>query len=334
MNVVAPSLTGRSVLVTGATGFLGSAFVRRAVRDGARVVVLSRQTSDPWRLREVHGEYARVDAPLETLASLRLAECEGATMVHFAAAGVQQTVDDFTDLVTTNVLGTSNALQFALQHVVARFVMMGTSGEYGAGVHLREDAPLRPTSEYGAARAGATMLAKAFASRRGLDVTTVRPFAVFGPYEAPYRLLPYAITQALRGHSIRISSGHQTRDYVHVDDVVEGIVRACLVPEASASTFNLCTGIETSVLDAVATVRRLSNANVPIETGVVTPLAGDMLRTTGDPARARELLLWTPMASLAARLEQTINWFETSGLSLPQYADAHAHASAAAPMRR
>ena len=212
-------------------------------------------------------------------------------------------------------------MQWAARHDVARFVLIGTSGEYGPGVGHREDGPIRPNSEYGATRAAATIVARAFAARHGLDVVVVRPFAVFGPFEPAYRLVPQVIHGALRGVPIRISTGDQTRDYVYLDDVIDGIACACTVAGATNGTFNLCTGVETSVRDAALLAASLVSAEAAgrIETGAVAPIPGEMGRTSGDPSRARHRLGWQPRHDLASGLTRTVAWFRDVGSRMPAY---------------
>jgi nucleoside-diphosphate-sugar epimerase len=313
-------LEGAPLLVTGATGFLGSAFVRHAVQQGGDVTVIAREAADPWRLAPVSGEYATILASLAELADAPPAPAQA--LVHFAAAGVNQSFDDVNELVETNVVGTLHALEFARRSEVSRFVLIGSSGEYGTGEGMDEDHALRPTSEYGATRASATLLARAYAHRRGLDVVVVRPFAVYGPYEAPYRLLPYAILQGLRGRPIRISSGIQTRDYIHVDDVAAGVGRAALLDSAADGVFNLCSGINTSVFDAATLTARLTGGRSRVESGAIPTIPGEMWRTSGTSRRARETLGWAPRWGLTEGLTQTIDWFRDGGAQLAPYRDA------------
>jgi nucleoside-diphosphate-sugar epimerase len=322
MSRASELLRGRHVIVTGATGFVGSAFVRFAIASGAKVTVISRARADHWRLATVAGRYTTVECAVDNLASASVPGSTDATFVHCAAAGVNQTSRDVAELAATNVAGTVNALLCAERHGCMRFVLLGSSGEYGPGVALTEDAPLRPTSEYGASRASASMLARAFGARRGLDVVIVRPFAVFGPYEAQYRLIPHVIVRALRDEPINISSGEQTRDYIHVDDVCDGIARASVLPAACGGTFNLCTGVETSVRDVAAQIARLTNSTSLVHAGAVPSIPGEMWRTSGDPQRARAVLQWQPTQDLTRHLVDTISWFRTTGLSLPAYAAA------------
>lgn len=313
------ALSDREVFVTGGTGFIGSAFVRAAVRASARVTVLSRKSADHWRLAEVAGRYSVVETSLDTLPELHLDSAPGAIMVHCAAAGVNQATNDIDGMVATNVAGTVCALQFALRQAVSRFVLLGSSGEYGPGVQLPESAPVQPTSEYGATRASATLIARAFGQRRGLDVVIVRPFAVYGPFEASYRLIPHVILGALRGETIRLSSGQQTRDYVHVQDVAAGIACASTCEAARGGLFNLCTGVETTVLDVAELALSRVGGEGRIEVGAIPTIPGEMWRTTGDPSHASQVLRWEPRTTLTDGLTQTVAWFRDGGHQYPAY---------------
>jgi nucleoside-diphosphate-sugar epimerase len=307
------------LIVTGGTGFLGSAFVRRAIQDGARVTLLCRESADHWRLTDVAARYTTIRAPLDGLSVLSLPREHGRTMVHFAAAGVNQRFDDLEELIAVNVGGTAGALQFAVANGVRRFVLLGSSGEYGTGQNLTEDAPLNPTSPYGATRAAATLLTRAIGAGRGLDVVVVRPFAVYGPYEAAYRLIPYCIARGLSGENIKISSGDQTRDYVHVEDVADGIARACTAETAAGGVFNLCSGIETAVRDVAVLIAQLCGGRSAVQAGARPPIPGEMWRTSGNASRAHELLGWNPRRTLQSGLVETIGWFRDVGSSLSAY---------------
>lgn len=219
-------LNSYTFIVTGATGFLGSAFVRALLECQTNVIVISRKSSDHWRLNEYKGRYTVFTTELCNICDLQLDNPERSILVHFSASGVNQRDDNVEGMVQTNIVGTYHVLNFAEVKKLKRTILIGTSGEYGPGCRLTETAPLQPTSDYGASRASATLLTKSYCERRGIDYTILRPFAVYGPYEAPYRLIPYAIIQALKGQTIKISSGQQTRDYVYIDDVTKGISRA------------------------------------------------------------------------------------------------------------
>ena len=304
-------LTGARVFVTGASGFLGSNFVRRALSAGAKVTVLMRPGADPWRLDGVSDRVEIVEGDLTSLASKDItARLGGVDVVyHFAAAGLDQTVADDLAMIQANVTGTCLALDFARRAGAGRFIHMGTSGEYGPCERADEEDLPRPTGIYGATKASATILARAFSQRYGLAVVVLRPFAVYGPYESGFRLVPHCILRSLQGVPIEVSSGEQTRDYIHVDDVVRAAELVGSHPQAPGHTFNLCWGADTPIKDVVTRVVALTGSQSPIHFGAKPHIPGEMWKTSGNPSKADALLAWVPLVRLDDGLRATIAWF-------------------------
>ena len=213
-----------AVLVTGAAGFIGANLVRHLLERRQSVVALLRQESDPWRLpvsrasrplRIVHSSLSESVCD-QTVASIGSVSC----LYHLAAAAVNQASNDVPAMITGNVTATFVALELARRLGAKRFVYVGSSGEYGPCDLAREDSVPAPNSEYGATKLAGWALAHAFGRRTGLPVVAVRPFSVFGPFEAAYRLVPYCMLRALDGNAINVTDGLQTRDYIFIDDVV------------------------------------------------------------------------------------------------------------------
>lgn len=304
-------IRGARLLITGATGFLGSAVVRHAVEAGAEVTALIRRGSASWRLEPVRGRYHTVAAAADDYRSLALdGDHRPDALVHCAASGVNQKFDDVGDMVAVNVGGTLAALQLATRVGARRFVLLGTSGEYGPGTGLSEGAPLRPTSEYGATRAAATLLALTYGARRGLPVTVLRPFSIFGPYEAAYRLVPHCVLRALAGEPLDISAGSQTRDFVFLADVVRAVVAAA-AQGPDRTIVNVCTGVSTSVGSVAGLVAEIAGGTAPVQAGAVDHIPGEMWMTSGDPSTAAAVLQWAPRYGVREGLEETIDWFRS-----------------------
>jgi nucleoside-diphosphate-sugar epimerase len=301
------TLDAARVLVTGAAGFIGANLVHQLLDQRADVIALVRPNTNLWRLRGVQ--------PIRTIvrdiqAIDDLAELQPIDFIfHLATAAVDQRVHDVDAMIQTNVGGTFRILRAAERLRVHRVIHVGSSGEYGPAKCATEDRVLAPNSEYGASKAAATLLARAFAQRTGLPVITLRPFSVFGPLEAPYRLVPSGILRALDGESLQITGGTQTRDYVFVDDVVTALISAAVVPGLRTEIFNICTGISTSVRDMATRVAAVAGGPPPI-VGAKRQLATEMWETSGNPEHARQLLGWSPQLSLDAGIERTVDWFK------------------------
>jgi nucleoside-diphosphate-sugar epimerase len=299
----------RRVLVTGGAGFVGSHLVRRLVESGEDVVVYVRQSGALTRIDDLLEwvDVVRGDDPLPS----------ASTIYHLAASGLRPG-DEPADVAASNLLLTQRLLEHAGATRAERFVQCGSCFEYGPGERFREDAPLRPISPYAASKAAASLLALGYGSATGLPVVLVRPFTVYGPYEAGYRLVPSAINAALDGGPIELTSGRQRRDFVYVDDVVEGILRAGAA-DVAGDTFNLCTGTSTSVLGLANTVSEACGG-VDVKAGVLPDRRVEFSAISGDPDHARNVLGWSAKTPLRLGIERTVTWFRAHRNRFPDYA--------------
>src|SRR5205814_2255445 len=110
-------------------------------------------------------------------------------------------------------------------------------------------------------KAGGWLLAQAFSRRYGMPVVGLRPFTVYGPLEAPRRLVSHVIGAVLRDEPVELTAGRQRRDFVYVRDVVDGLLRAAIAPAVNRETFNLCTGVAVSVSELVNVVLKLMGSD-------------------------------------------------------------------------
>ncbi|WP_086844804.1 dTDP-glucose 4,6-dehydratase [Amycolatopsis kentuckyensis] len=225
------------VLVTGGAGFIGSHYVRQvltgaypALRD-AEVVVLDKLTyagneanlapvaADP-RLRFVRGDICDTALVAEVMAGVDL-------VVHFAAEShVDRSILGAADFVLTNVLGTQNLLQAALEAGVGKFVHVSTDEVYGSIEHgsWTEDHLLEPNSPYSASKASSDLVARSFFRTHGLPVCITRCSNNYGPYQFPEKVIPLFVTSLLDGRKVPLyGDGLNVRDWLHVDDHCHGI---------------------------------------------------------------------------------------------------------------
>lgn len=292
--------------MTGAAGFLGSHVVRRLLAEEVEVVACVRPTSDLWRLRDVVADLTLVARDLRE-SSRPPGRLDG--VLHLAAAGVRP-VDAARAVVEANVLGTLGALELARDAGARRFLYCGSCFEYGPGDGHAESQLPAPVSEYGAAKSAGWLLARAFGVAHGLEVVTVRPFTVYGPFEAAHRLVPSACLGVVRGEPIRLTGGRQTRDFLYVDDAVDGVLAAFRTDAAAGLTLNLCTGVGTAVRDVAERVVAIGGAPVEVRVGELPERAVEFATLSGDPSAAAAALGWRARTSLDTGLAHTLRWFE------------------------
>lgn len=302
----------RRALVTGGAGFIGRALAARLLREGAEVTVLDDLSS---------GDASRLDRGARLMEGSvtdpgRVAEAmAGADAVfHLAAiASVARCNEDLAASHRVNLGGFVNVLEAAAaREQRPALVYASSAAVYGDNPEtpLREDARLRPLSPYGADKLGCELHASAAATVLGLRSTGLRFFNVYGPGQdpgSPYSGVISLFHRAARlGEGVTIfGDGGQTRDFVFVDDVVEALLSAAAREKGEAAEIlNVCTGRETTVLDLAARLARLTGKTMPVAHAPAR--AGDIRRSSGDPARLEATLGRRPGTDLSAGLAQLV----------------------------
>lgn len=320
-----PSFAGRRVLVTGAAGLVGSNLTRRLVADGAEVTVLLRDFEGgsllaplvtEGRVRAVRGtltDYADVErAVVETEAEFCF-HLGAQTLVPVASRLPLATFE-------ANVMGTVHVLEAVRRHtsIGTRVLVASSDKAYGfAGEHAyREDLPLLGTQPYDASKAAAEVAVRSYQQVYGVPVVTLRCANTYGPGDLNWsRLVPGALRAALRGDVLDIrSDGTPRRDYIHVDDVVAAylLVAARFDEQGLAGeTFNVGTGIATTVLDLVSAIDRISRAAGAggLRTRVLGTARHEIPSQVLDASKLQSRLGWSVSITLMDGLQRALPWY-------------------------
>jgi nucleoside-diphosphate-sugar epimerase len=302
------SAAGGSVLVTGAAGFIGRHVVDALLRSGARVRALSGPPGHG--LGPLPGEVAEVEADLAAPGAAEAAVADARTVVH--AAGPASVAASFADpaaFARVHVEGTARLLDACRRAGVRRVVLISSAEVYGRPRRnpVSESHPLRARSPYGAAKAGAEQMARAFADAYGLRIVILRPFSVYGPGQSAASLIGTVLRQAAEGDAVRLHDLRPVRDYCFVGDVADAVLAASAANLPRLSVFNVGTGRGTSVARLAAMVLRAAGRDLPVEQdGTDRPGRAQILRLVADPARARDRLGWSAGTSLEDGLAATV----------------------------
>jgi len=304
------NLSGRRVLVTGATGFLGSHLVRRLVQEGAIVSALGRGRGPMDRLADVRGEIERYQIDLEDAQALEsLARRVRPEYVFHLAGRVDpsRSAEITEACLRENVLATANLL-WALQDIpIQAFVFTSTTEVYGHNpVPFHEDQVVDPPSPYAVSKVAAEHLCRFFATAYSCPVVILRLSTVYGPQQNDERLIPSTILAILRGTPLSVTDGEHRRNFLYVDDAIEGIVKAATRPTARGETINLGGESVVSLREVIDTIRRLMGTTWEPVYGVRERRINEPLVMRTNREKAKRLLGWEPTIGLEEGLRVTI----------------------------
>lgn len=297
-----------SVLVTGGAGFVGANLVPVLLAAGARVRVLDDcSAGDPARLAD---EVDLVRGDVRDAAAVRGAMTGIDAVVHLAAAGsVIQSIEDPATNFDINARGTLNVLAGAHAAGVGRFVFASTGGALigNAPPPVDETSVPRPISPYGASKLAGEGYCHAFLGAYGLPTVALRFANVYGPHSERKRgAVTTFIHHALAGEPITIhGDGSATRDFLHSDDLVAGIVAA--LTARVTGVLHLASERETSIDELARLVLAAAGADVPVEHRPAR--RGEVERNFALAARAASELGWRARVGLEEGMAATVGWF-------------------------
>lgn len=206
------------ILVTGAKGFLGSHIVRLGRGMGLDVVAAHRGAEEEGSVY--------LDVCSTGSVTSALGKATPSIIIHCAAYGLNYAHQDLWQALSVNVEGSLRLHETAKRFGIRRFVHVGTSYEYGSyDVPIKEDFALNPTGLYGATKAAASVLMRERARAVDLELVIVRPFSIWGPGDAPCHLIPQVVAACAKRIPLDLSPCEVVRDYIHVEDVADRILR-------------------------------------------------------------------------------------------------------------
>jgi UDP-glucose 4-epimerase len=303
----------RRALVTGGAGFVGSALVRLLAERGFDVRVYDNLSTGSAGLLEGTGAEL-VQADVRDLDALERA-AQGCDVVFHLAAGtgvVPSIEDPFGDF-DLNGRGTLAALWAARQAGAGRFVFSSSNAPLGAGAYpASEEKPVAPLSPYGASKATGEAYCSAFHGAYGLDAVAVRFSNAYGPRSAhKSNVIPLFIRRLLAGQELVVyGDGTQTRDFVFVTDLADGLVRAAEADGVGGEVFQLASGVETSVNELVSLLAEVAGRKPLVRQE--PPRSGEILRNYSLIDKAKERLGYAPAVPLEEGLVRTYEWFTSS----------------------
>lgn len=296
-------LCGREVLVTGASGFIGSHLCERLGQLGAKIHGISRiaRAGSPENVRWWQGDLGDFEfvRPL-------FKEIQPDTVFHlashvFGAPNLNHVLPTF----RANLQSTVNLLTAGAEAGCRRMVLTGSLAE-----PVHEQGETFPSSPYAAAKWASSAYGRMFHALYGLPVVMARVFMVYGPAQRDItKLIPYVTMSLLRGQTPKISSGSRMVDWIYIDDVIEGLLSLAIAPGIEGSTLDIGSGELVSIREIVARLEKI------IQEGP-RAVFGALVDRPLEPVRIANItdtfsrLRWRPSYSLEAGLRRTVDWYK------------------------
>ncbi|CAI8952586.1 NAD-dependent 4,6-dehydratase LegB [Methylocaldum szegediense] len=312
-------MTEQTVLVTGGDGFIGSHLVEQLVSRGYRVRALAQYNSfNSWGWLEDISCLSAVDVVTGDIRDPHFCRqlLRGVDSVFHLAALIAipysyRAPDSYID---TNVKGTLNICQAALEAGVKRVIHTSTSEVYGTAqyVPIDEKHPLQPQSPYSASKIAADQIALSFYHAFGLPVTVARPFNTYGPRQSARAVIPTIISQIAHGYRrIKLGDVTPTRDFNYVDDTCRGFLAIADAEDVNGETINIGSNTEISISETFALINELMGGGAELvhDEQRERPSRSEVFRLRCDNRKLHALTGFKPQVDLREGLRRTIAWF-------------------------
>ena len=301
------------VLITGAAGFVGANLVRRLIKENYEVHILTRESTNMWRLKDIYNFLH--DHKVDLLNRKKLFEVaqkiNPKKICHLAIYGGYSFQKDEKKIIETNFNGTVNLLESLTNIDYDCFINTGSSSEYGPKTKpMIETDICEPDTIYGVAKAASTMYCKYKSETENKNIGTLRIFSAYGDFEEKARLITTLFTSLLNGKDVKLGNPGAARDFVYVQDIVEAYLKVLKNPiKFKGEIYNLCSGNQSKVSDIANIIKNILNSSNKLEYGMTKGRVYDRNIWVGNGGKFKEIFDWNPM-NIESGLIEAAKWFE------------------------
>lgn len=309
------------ILITGATGFIGSHLTERCIEKGYKIVAFDRYNPNyslGWLenskykkdIEFIFGDIRDYDWVYKSMKGCK-------AVFHLAALiGIPYSYISPLAYYKTNVEGTYNVLESAKIHGLDQILVTSTSETYGSAQYIPMDEkhPMNAQSPYAASKISADHLSLSYANSFKLPLKIVRPFNVFGPRQSPRAVIPTIINQALRNKKkIQLGNTNPSRDLTYVSDVCDGFLEIFKSKKLFGHVINIGTKKEIRIKDIVKKISKKLKLNLKVskDRARVRPSQSEVNRLLCDNKKIIRFTNWRPKVKFDDGLEKTIKWYKS-----------------------
>lgn len=312
MNMI-DHFENKTFLVTGGYGFIGSHLVRRLLKLQAKVVILARKSSNPWRLKEVLKSIKLYEVDIRDKIKVQniIKQIRPDYIFHLAAYGVNSTNTDYMNAIETNVVGTINIIQATKSIDCKKIINIGSSSEYGnKSESIQEDMALTPVDIYGSSKAAATILAHQIAADNNANLITLRPFGIFGEGEEPHKIFSYIILQVLQNRNVDLTLCNQLRDYCYIDNIIDACMLTIENNSIQNEIFNIGSGEIHPLKHYVELLFKHLQTDKRPNYGALSYRTNERWISKPNINKIKSMLSWEPRINIEEGIIKTVNWYK------------------------
>ena len=302
-----------TILVTGATGFIGANLVRKLVNLGHKPTILARKNSKFWRLDNLKDRITILETDIHDYELLKkdIGRVKPTYIFHLATYGAfQSTQQDIAETFDTNMMGTLHLLNACRELGFKYFVNTSSSSEYGIKKQpMKENDVLNAIDFYGITKVATTLTLKLLAHKQLLPIVTLRLFSPYGYYDDPSRFISTLIINAISNKKLKLSNPRYVRDFIFIEDVLDAYLYFLNGKQYQGEVFNIGSGRQTQLEDVVKIVEKILRKKLYIEWSSHLTNQEEPKRWQADIQKAKNKLYWKPKTDLYEGLEKTVNWF-------------------------
>lgn len=302
----------KNILITGGTGFVGANLVHRLVKEGYKPNVFIRKESNLWRLHNIKSKIHIIEMDMQDtkLLSRQISRIKPSHIFHLAAYGTRQGIQkDIIKTYTQNIFSAVLLMDICCKQGFEQYVNIGSSSEYGLKKSaMKEEDMLQPINHYGVTKTTVSLATSVFSTSYKLSMSTLRLFSPYGYWEDRRRFIPSIILNSIRGQVAELSSPSYVRDFIFIDDVIDACMYFLTSTKQYNDVFNIGSGIQYILKEAVEIVKGLSNNNLKVKWNNRSPNQHEPDSWQADISKSKKVLHWKPTTTLKQGLEKTYRW--------------------------
>lgn len=298
-----------NILITGASGFIGSHITRQLLSRGHKVHLILREPMNAWRIHDLLDQCTVIKSDLENLFEQKniLKKLSIDCVIHSAWRGVSG-ADRNSNIQLKNLDDLIIILELVKDLGIKNFVGIGSQAEYGPQTgKISEHQITNPTTLYGILKLAAYQIAKKYSIENGFRFAWMRVFSSYGPMDHDYWLIPSLIKDLLSGLPPQTTLAEQKWDYIFITDLADAIIRVCENNQANG-IFNLGSGYTVKLKNLIEDIQKQINKNIKINFGAIPYRADQVMHLEADISRLYKVTGWTPSIGIKEGIAETIKW--------------------------